>query len=38
MTCRSCCSSVKVTEMHLAYLTAEEERVAKIGKAAGGTK
>jgi integrase/recombinase XerD len=31
-------SSVKVTEMYLAYLTAEEERVAKFGKAAGGTK
>jgi integrase/recombinase XerD len=28
-------SSVKVTEMYLAYLTAEEERVAKFGKAAG---
>jgi integrase/recombinase XerD len=31
-------SSVKVTEMYLAYLTAEEERVAKFGKAAGGAK
>lgn len=28
-------SSVKVTEMYLAYLTAEEERVAKFGKASG---
>jgi integrase/recombinase XerD len=28
-------SSVKVTEMYLAYLTAEEERVAKFAKAAG---
>jgi integrase/recombinase XerD len=28
-------SSVKVTEMYLIYLTAEEERVAKFGKAAG---
>lgn len=31
-------SSVKVTEMYLAYLTAEEERVAKFGKAAAGTR
>lgn len=31
-------SSVKVTEMYLAYLTAEEERVSKFGKAAGGAR